>query len=195
MRRTTTAALTAVLLALSGCSSGDTTTEAKPSASPKVVSPSPAVSESPVAPDKPLAFGSRHVWKDTVDGESLEGHTTVLGYEQPVRGVTFGTDGLGVTNPEWATIDVKVCTTKGSKVMVSQAPWSLGFPDDTRITPDVYGGPGLPRPQYPTDGAAVKVGDCIRGKIPVVLEKGTRPDRIIYEPAERAPVEWAVPKA
>jgi hypothetical protein len=34
----------------------------------------------------------------------------------------------------------------------------------------------------------------LRGKIPFVVEKGQRPDRILYQGGDSQRVEWAVPK-
>ncbi|MEU0691431.1 hypothetical protein [Streptomyces uncialis] len=189
MRTRTTAATAAALLlaALTACSSDSkSTAESKPGAKP---SSSPEATSAP-SPDVPLAFGTLSDWK-TSDG--TEGTTTVLDYKQPVTGVTFTSTGLGYTDPEWAYAEVKVCNKRGTTITVSQAPWSLGLKDGGRITPHILDGPGLPQPQYPTQGAKVKAGGCVRGKVPVIMEKGARPDRVIYETADEEPVEWAVP--
>jgi hypothetical protein len=183
-RHTHAAIAAALLLALTACGNGGTP---EPTVTVTVTETPGQASKTPAAgPKNRLAFGTGFTWSNDVEGKPTTATITALSYEQPVS---------GLTNPEWAVIEVKYCTTSGATATVSQAPWSLGFADGTRITPEIFGGPGLPRPQYPTEGAKVKAGDCLRGKIPVVLEKGQRPDRIIYEPTGLDdPVEWTVPK-
>lgn len=195
MRRTAGAITAALLITLTACEAQGDTDSKKPTPSKAATTPPPAAA-SPSAPDSPLTLGASQKWHDTVDGKTTDGTVAALSYKQPVSGVTFGADGLGYTDPEWAVIEVRICITKGATTTVSQGPWSLGFPDGTRITPDILEGPGLPRPQYPTQAAKVTAGDCVRGNIPVVLEKSVRPNRIIYAPSHQPePVEWAVPRA
>jgi hypothetical protein len=133
-----------------------------------------------------------------MDGKTPNhGTTTVLGYEQPVS-VDVPTEGmqLGLKNPTWVTVEVKVCNEAGGTIVISQAPWSLGFPDDTRVESLFISATGLPKPEYPASETSVRAGDCLRGKIPFIIETGQRPDRIIYETMNTpTPVEWAVPKA
>jgi hypothetical protein len=80
-------------------------------------------------------------------------------------------------------------------VTTSQEPWALGFPDYTRIQAPFVNGEGVPKPEYPIGSTAVKAGTCLRGKITFSMERGTRPNQIIYGPEGRDPVEWTVPKA
>ncbi|MFI5673406.1 hypothetical protein [Streptomyces cellulosae] len=65
----------------------------------------------------------------------------------------------------WATAEVKVCNVEGD-ISVSEFPWSLSYPDDTRIEVTGLNGGDLPKPEFPTDDVVVKRGDCLRGKIP-----------------------------
>ncbi len=56
-------------------------------------------------------------------------------------------------------------------------------------------GGDFPKPEFPTDDATVKVGDCIRGKISIPVPPDSRPERIVYAPEGLdEPVEWTVPK-
>jgi len=56
------------------------------------------------------------------------------------------------------------------------------------------GGSGVPKPEYPSDATAVKPGSCLRGNITYSVERGTRPDQVIYGVEGRDPVEWTIPK-
>ncbi|MEV3995508.1 DUF4352 domain-containing protein [Streptomyces halstedii] len=96
-------------------------------------------------------------------------------------------DAIDVENPEWIAVEVKVCNENGDDITVSQAPWPLGFPDDTRIQTRGLIGSGLPKPEYPVDGGTLRPGDFLRGKIPFVVEKGQRPDWIVYQGARSTP--------
>lgn len=200
MRIRATVILTAALLALVGCGNGDTGTDgsaakASASARPKDASAAPT---SPTEGSSALAIGQPHKWNGVALDEKTptSGTTTVLRYAHDVDVDGWPSEALGVDNPLWVAIDVKVCNDKGGVISVSQAPWSLGFSDDSRVESPLLDGNGLPKPEYPLDDAMVKPGDCIRGKIPFVLEEGQRPDRVIYETfGAPEPVEWTVPKS
>lgn len=192
-----TAACTA-LLALAaltaGCSSDST--DGKPTkATAKPISTPTA--EASAKPDGgPLPLGTGHHWTDTdLDGSHISGTTTALTYTQPVK-VGLPDDASDATNPEWAILEVRLCADKASSnVQTSQGPWTLGFPDGSRIDAPNWSGSGIPKPEYPVDGALVTPGECLKGKITFDLEKGNRPDRIIYAVDDRDPVTWTVPKA
>ncbi|MFC8361120.1 hypothetical protein ACFUIY_14755 [Streptomyces griseorubiginosus] len=198
---TRTAACTA-LLALAtlttGCS-GDSTSDDAKSAPSKATSPSPAAaaSASPSAAPGPLTVGAGTKWSDTdLDGSPVSGTTTVLSYTQPAKDVELPKSAADFPNPEWAILEVKVCADAASSTFkASQGPWSLSFPDDTRLDAPGLSGGGVPKPEYPVDGASVKAGTCLRGKITFSVDKGTRPTQVIYAPEGRDPIEWAVPKA
>ncbi|MHB9855814.1 hypothetical protein ACSYGO_42130 [Streptomyces krungchingensis] len=143
-----------------------------------------------------LRLGSDHHWSDTdLDGSHISGTTTVVGYTQPAEGVHLGDEVSHFPHPVWAVLDVKVCADEDStNVLVAQQPWQLGFPDGTRVAAPLISGAGVPGPEYPVDGDLVRPGTCLRGKITFSVEKGTRPDRIVYGPEGRDPVQWAVPE-
>ncbi|WP_154686013.1 hypothetical protein [Streptomyces himastatinicus] len=83
----------------------------------------------------------------------------------------------------------------GRTITASQFPWSLAFADGTRAEVTGLNGGDFPKPEFPTDDATVKVGDCIRGKIPIPVPPASRPERIVYAPEGLdEPVEWTVPK-
>ncbi|MFF3420307.1 hypothetical protein ACFYW9_37450 [Streptomyces sp. NPDC002698] len=197
MHTRTTTALTAVLLltaTATACSSSSTDNKPR-TASAKTTSGATA---STAAKTSPLKIGTGHHWSDTdTDGSHISGTTTVKGYTQPIKMDGSLSHGLSdFEHPVWATLDVKLCADSSSTtVMSSQKPWTLGFPDDTRIQAPLVSGAGVPKPEYPVDSAAVTPGSCLRGKITFSMERGTRPDRIIYGPEGRDPVEWSVPKA
>ncbi|MFE6482410.1 hypothetical protein ACFVGN_05645 [Streptomyces sp. NPDC057757] len=193
-RRAATAALFIAATA-TACSSG---ADDKAPASAAKTSSQPSATTAAPSARSPLKVGASHSWSDTdEDGSSVSGVTTVMGYAQPVETDEAITDSLSdFPNPEWATLDIKVCAdSSSSTVWSSQGPWSLGFPDDTRIKAPLVSGAGVPKPEYPVDGTAVKAGSCLRGKITFSLARGTRPDLVIYAPEGRDPIEWAVPKA
>ena len=145
----------------------------------------------------PLRIGTGRHWSDIdTDGSPISATTTVLSYTQPAKGVRLPDAAADFSDPVWATLEVKVCADSDStNVMVGQTPWSLGFADDTRLAAPGLSGSGVPKPEYPADGAAVRPGSCLRGKITYSLEKGTRPNQVIYGVEGRDPIEWTIPKA
>ncbi|MFE4697159.1 hypothetical protein ACFRIC_08715 [Streptomyces sp. NPDC056738] len=194
MRTRTTTAVTTVLLlaAVTACSSSSTDDKPR-TASAKTTSRATA---SAAAKISPLEIGAGHHWSDTdTDGSHISGTTTVMGYTQPIK----LDDSAGLSDfphPVWALLDVKLCAdSSSSTVMSSQKPWALGFSDATRIQAPFISGAGVPKPEYPVESAAVKAGSCLRGKILFSMERGSRPNQIIYSPEGRDPVEWSVPKA
>lgn len=186
-----TAALGACLLVgLTACSGATTSPDVPRSApSSKAVLPSPTPSTAAI----PLQLGQETTWGGGTLGPA-SGTTVVLTYQQPVKGVEPPGEGLGVENGVWAAVDVKVCNRQGPDIMSDQQPWSLAFPDGTRIQVTGLNGGDLPKPEYPTMPTLVKAGDCLRGKIPFPVPKDQRPSKVIYHPAS-APMatEWAVP--
>ncbi|MFB7711600.1 hypothetical protein [Streptomyces sp. NPDC056105] len=186
-------ALAAALLALAAsataCTAETGHTDAK--------APAKAKPHAPAAPAKPLKIGTAHHWSDTdTDGTHISGTTSVIGYTQPATGVDMPDSVSDFPHPVWTILEVKVCADDtSSNVMVSQAPWNLGFADDTRLAAPLISGAGVPKPEYPVNGAAVKPGTCLRGKILFSVDRGTRPTQVVYAPDGRDPVEWTVPKA
>jgi hypothetical protein len=181
----------AVVLLLSmatACSSSDepktirvTVTQTKTTA--------PGPTETAKTDDGPLKIGTSATVRDS-DGTTVK--ATVLHYTQPEKGPQSPGKELG--GDTWATAEVKVCNIQGD-ITVSQFPWSLSYPDDTRIEVTGLNGGDLPKPEFPTDDVDVKPGDCLRGKIPFPVPSSKRPDRIVYAPDGSDPVEWAISKA
>lgn len=137
-----------------------------------------------------MKIGDAHRWEIAIDGLQANGSTTVLACEQPAKGTSSPGEGLGLADPEWATVEVKVCNNGPDMISASQTPWTLAFADGTRVETTGLNGGDLPRPEFPTLDTPVKTGDCLRGKIPFAVERGERPERIVYTPSESAPVEW-----
>ncbi|MFD6684169.1 DUF4352 domain-containing protein [Micromonospora parva] len=187
---TLAAAIAAGLLALTACSEPPAPRSASTTPPPTTASASPTPSPTP---STPFAMGAKYTWHGEYEGKTLDGHTTVLSYTQPVQGISGPGEGLGYAHPVWAVVDIKVCNTKGETITVSRMPWSLSFPDDTRADASTLSGGDMPKPEFPTLDTVLKPGDCLRGKVPFIVEKGKRPDRIIYTAGEAEPVEWTVP--
>jgi hypothetical protein len=187
MRTRATTALTVLLItSLAACS---TTPEPD-----KRAAPAESATAEPTQPASAYALGKSYTWSAENELGSVTGSTTVLSYTQPATGVSPPGDGLGIENPEWAVVEIKVCVLKGDSIMVSQQPWSLAFPDDTRTETTGLNGGDLPKPEFPTLDTTLKSGDCLRGKIPYPVQRGARPDRIVYAPQnEPEPIEWTVP--
>ncbi|MET7787249.1 hypothetical protein ABZS93_11565 [Streptomyces sp900116325] len=187
-------ALLALAILTAGCSNNgsDDKAQTKPI---KATSPKAPPTATPTP--GPLQFGSGTHWSDTDDdGKRISGTTTVLSYTQPAKDVGLPDEAADFKDAVWAVLEVKVCADATSNAVgVSQAPWALGFPDDTRLDAPNISGSGVPKPEYATAGATVNPDRCLRGKITYSVKRGTRPDRIVYGAAGRDTTEWAVPKA
>ncbi|MEU0526456.1 DUF4352 domain-containing protein [Streptomyces niveus] len=178
----------ALLLPLTACGGSEAKTEAKASEKTPVATPTETATQEPAE----LKIGAASAWETDLDGYTATGKTTVINYEQPAKGTSSPGEGLGLADPEWAVVEVKVCNAGPDSISVSQMPWSLRFPDDSRVDTTGLNGGDLPKPEFPTDDTIVKADDCLRGKIPFAVERGVRPDRIVYAPSASAPVEWSV---
>lgn len=192
------AACAALLIAatVTACSNGSS--DHKAASKPKRTATStPTVTASAKTASGPLALGAGHHWSDTdLDGSHISGTTTVLSYTQPAPGVHLDKVLSDFPHPEWALLEVKMCADRtSSNVQVSQSPWKLGFPDDTQLQVPGISGAGIPKPEYPVESALVQPGRCLRGKITLSVEKGTRPNEVIYAVQGRDPIIWTVPKA
>lgn len=174
----------ALAAALTACTSGSGA-DAKPKASAKT-SPSPTKASA-------LALGQATRWSDKKYG--ISGTTTALAYTQPVSVPSVDLKSIDYAkDSQWATLDVKVCTDASSKtISVSQTPWQLAFKDSTRTPAPSISGSGIPKPEFPTADTDVLAGDCVRGLISFVVDKGTRPDRIVYDTQDSDPIVWTVP--
>ncbi|WP_406000701.1 hypothetical protein [Streptomyces sp. NBC_00829] len=189
--RTLLTATSVALLTLTGCSS-NTSDDPKADKPGTSASPTPSDSATPT-PAAPLTFGQPTNADDREAGTAA--NVTVLGYEQgKVKTHASADEEFGTTGYVWATVDLKVCSTKGT-VGMTRNPWELAYSDGTRIRPSsaTYG--DFPKPEYPYE-AQVKVGDCVRGKTVFAVPAKQRPERVIYT-SEAVPVqpEWSVPKA
>ncbi|MGW1799001.1 DUF4352 domain-containing protein [Streptomyces sp. NPDC001984] len=188
----TRTAITAVLLlgaTTTACSSSGGEPETIRVTVTQTATTTPGAADDAKADDGPLKIRATATVRDS-DGTTVK--ATVLAYTQPEKGPAPPDKELG--GDAWATAEVKVCNVQGD-ISVSQFPWSLSYPDDTRIEVTGLNGGDLPKPEFPTDDVAVKPGDCLRGKIPFPVPSSKRPDRIVYAPDGSEPVEWAVPKA
>jgi hypothetical protein len=150
----------------------------------------------PTTAAKALTLGTGRHWKDIDgDGSYIAATTTALTYTQPVKGVHLPDYLADLPDPEWAVLEVRTCADADStNVMVAQSPWTLRLADGTKVKPLGLSGYDVPAPAYPVSGAAVRPGDCLRGKITFGLAKGSRPDRIVYDVERRPAVTWAVPR-
>ncbi|MFE2670715.1 hypothetical protein [Streptomyces mirabilis] len=193
------AACAALLIAATATACSSSSHDKAPAATGQPAkAPAPSAAATHKANTGQLKLGAGHHWTDTdTDGSHIGGTTTAISYTQPTTEVDLPNEAADFKNPVWAILEVKVCADQdSSSVLVAQDPWALGFPDDTRLQAPSLNGSGVPKPEYPTgDGALVKAGTCLRGKITFSLEKGTRPNQIIYAPEGKDPVEWAAPKA
>lgn len=196
-RRATCTALLALAVVTAGCSSGtDDKAQSTPSQSTRNPAPAKAAPSATAKPG-PMKFGTGWPWSDKDDkGKPISGTSTVLSYTQPAKDVGLPDDAADFPDAEWSVLEVKVCVNaKSSPVTVSQGPWALGFPDDSRLDAPNLSGSGVPKPEYAANGATINPGDCLRGKITFSVKRGTRPDSVVYGAAGRDTVEWAVPKA
>ncbi|MYT68151.1 MULTISPECIES: hypothetical protein [unclassified Streptomyces] len=198
MRTRATVSLIAagLILGLTGCNSNVPEASDKPGDRETTPSAAKSPATKPKS-DAPLKLRAGTHWSDTDnDGSHISGTTTALSYIQPATGVDLPNEAADFKNPTWAVLEVKVCADDSStSVLVAQDPWALGFADDTRLDAPSLSGSGVPKPEYPTgNGALVRAGTCLRGKITFSLEHGTRPATVIYAPMGRDPIEWAVPK-
>ncbi|MZD08283.1 hypothetical protein GTW43_24845, partial [Streptomyces sp. SID5785] len=168
MRRTILAAALLTALAVTGCSNNggtEATADNKPSRKP-------AVSPSPKQDEGPLKLGQAHHWTDKgPKGEAVSGTVTAIAYTHPDPRIDM-VDGVSdYDNPVWVSLEVKGCIDKDSATAgFSQEPWSLAFPDDTRVNAPLISGSGTAKPEYSVQGAVVKPGGCLRGKITFSVE-------------------------
>lgn len=188
MRTRTVIAAALLLAAATACSSSGEPKTIRVTVT-QTVTTTPGAADAAKVDNGPLKIGAAATVRDS-DGTTVK--ATVLAYTQPEKDPQPPGKELG--GDAWATAEVKVCNVQGD-ISVSQFPWSLSYPDDTRIEVTGLNGGDLPKPEFPTDDVDVKPGDCLRGKIPFPVPSSKRPDRIVYAPDGSDPVEWVVPKA
>jgi hypothetical protein len=150
---------------------------------PLATNPLPSVSTSPPPSGHPF-------------GESVAAGTgfvvaTAFGYTQP--------GAPGAAPPQagnvWAAADVQACAQPGTvfKVTVSDAPWSLRFPDGTAVSPTTADDPHFPQPRYPGTPSALQPGECLRGWVVFEVPADGRPQVLRYGPQGGTPIDWLVP--
>ncbi|GHA64143.1 hypothetical protein GCM10010330_16200 [Streptomyces tendae] len=196
MRTHTIATAAALLLALTACSNGDDDSpkDDKPtSRAAATPQDTPAPTPTP-APAAPMEIGQTLTFTDDVDGVTMA--VTVLGYEQDTfKPQTSADEEFGTTGYTWAAVEIKACVVSGGNSGVTRYPWALAYADGARIEPSgtTYG--DFPKPEYPHE-AALKNGECVRGKTVFAVPAKQRPERVLYTPESmEIPAEWAVPKA
>ncbi|MFC9529030.1 DUF4352 domain-containing protein [Streptomyces sp. NPDC056975] len=121
-------------------------------------------------------------------------HITIqaLEYQQPYKGPQPQIEDFQ-GGDTWATASVKVCNVRGADITVDQSVWSLAYADGTNIEITGSSGGDMPKPEYPMD-KTVKAGRCAAGLIAFPVPGKTRPARLVYQPEDSDPVEWAIPK-
>jgi hypothetical protein len=187
--RTHAITATALLLALTACTSTSTSDD-KPAATKKAAK---ATKPEPSAtPDKPRAFGETLTFTGEEDTKFA---VTVLGYEQGTfKPQTSADEEFNTTGYTWAALEIKACLKKGTSG-VTRYPWALAYADGTRIEPSTVTYDDFPKPEYPYE-AKMKAGDCVRGKTVFAVPAKQRPERVLYTTDSfDTPPEWAVPKA
>ncbi|MFB7832020.1 DUF4352 domain-containing protein [Streptomyces sp. NPDC056056] len=185
--RTATTLTAALLLSLTACNSDKPKAAAAP---PTTAAPTAAASTTPPAP-KYLTFGQAVKVSNPDVGNAAT--ATVLSYQQGgYKTQTSADQEFNTTGYVWATVEIKVCTTKGT-VQTSRYPWVLAYDDGTRIEPSSVTYGDFPKPEYPYD-AKIKAGDCVRGKTVFAVPGKQRPERVVYtSELLPEPAEWAVP--
>ncbi|WUT01746.1 hypothetical protein OHA46_33865 (plasmid) [Streptomyces sp. NBC_00708] len=191
MNTRTTAALAAGLLlaALTACGGGDDdkptaapTTETKTAPSPSAPAPEPT----PTA----MALGDVLHWEDVAN--DISGTSSVLSYKQGVKSAGDADDEVGAAGYEWAALELKVCSSKGT-FPTSSSPWVLAYDDGGRVEASSSIYDDFPRPHYPVE-ATLTAGKCIRGYVVYPVPDDDRPASVIYtygNPVTTA--EWTVP--
>ncbi|MEU6490378.1 DUF4352 domain-containing protein [Streptomyces sp. NPDC046984] len=159
----------------------------------KTVTATPSTEAAPAANDGVLKMGTTKA----MDNDEDKVHITVqaVEYQQPYKGPQPQKPEDFQGGDTWATLNVKICNTRGDAISVSPRPWSLAYADDTSIESTGLSGGDMPKPEFPMD-KIVKPGRCAAGLIAFPVPSSKRPERIVYGPDDSSdPIEWAVPKA
>ncbi|MEU8031953.1 DUF4352 domain-containing protein [Streptomyces sp. NPDC049099] len=190
---TRTVALAGALLVAAtatACSSGS----AKPAPTvtvTKTITATPGAKDATDANAGVLKMGTtKHV-----DDAELNVHGTVqaLAYQQPYKGPQPQKPEDFQGGDTWATAEIKVCNIKGTSFPVDQTPWSLAYADGTSIQVTGSTGGDMPKPEYPMDKTLMS-GRCARGLVAFPVPSSKRPERLVYQPGDGQPTEWAIPK-
>lgn len=186
------AATSAALLVLTACGGRDAPkaeTSSTPTVAPSTTEPDAEPSPTPVIV---LKFGEPWAFEGTTDGDAIEGSETVLSYKQGVHSVVTADEEGGTSGYEWAALELKTCSTKGS-FTASNSPWTLSYEDGTRIEPSSSTYDDFPKPEYPFETKLTE-GKCVRGKVVFAVPGNSRPTTVVYAPYELdTPQEWTVP--
>ncbi|GIH16490.1 hypothetical protein [Rugosimonospora africana] len=167
--------------ALCGCSSGASGSDS-------------AGVTGPVATDQPSMVPGLapqgHALGESAQSSSGFVSVTVFSYEQPTAGAV-PPDRSG---DEWAAADVQTCAETGSvfQATVSNAPWSLSYPDGTALIPTRATAAQFPQPAYPISPRSLAPGQCLRGWVVFAVPAGRRPQVIRYAPQGATPIDWLI---
>jgi hypothetical protein len=131
-----------------------------------------------------------HALGETVASSSGFVSVTVFSYEQPAA-ATVPPDRSG---DEWAAADIQTCAETGSvfQATVSNAPWSLSYPDGTAVTPTRTTAAQFPQPAYPSSPRGLAPGQCLRGWVVFAVPAGRRPQVIRYAPHGASAIGWLI---
>jgi hypothetical protein len=136
-----------------------------------------------------LKMGAKKTINDTESDARIT--VQVMEYQQPYKGPQPMKPEDFQGGDIWATINIKICNVGTTDISVSQRPWALTYSDSTRIESTGSSGGDMPKPEFPMD-KVVKGGRCAAGLIAYPVPSSKRPERIVYEPDGREPIEWAV---
>ncbi|WP_406168340.1 DUF4352 domain-containing protein [Streptomyces sp. NBC_00996] len=186
-----TTTVTATLLLATACSSGGEPKTIHVTVT-QTVTATPSAEAATDANAGVLKMGAT---KTIIDAET-DVHATVqaLSYQQPYKGPQPQPPEDFQGGDTWATADVKVCNIKGTEFTIDQFPWSLAYEDGTSTEVTGSSGGDMPKPEYPMD-KTLTPGRCARGLVAFPVPSSKRPVRLVYQPGEGEPTEWAVPKA
>jgi hypothetical protein len=137
-----------------------------------------------------MTLGDVLHWEDTTNG--IAGTSAVLSYKQGIKSGATANDEVGAAGYEWAALELKVCSSKGT-FPTSSSPWVLAYDDGGRVEASSSLYEDFPRPQYPVE-ATLTPGKCVRGFVVYPVPNDDRPASVIYtygNPIKTA--EWAVP--
>jgi hypothetical protein len=157
----------------------------------QIVTASPS-SAAPKTTDGALKMGATK----SIDDAATDVHATVqaIEYQQPYKGPQPEKPQDFQGGDTWATVRVKVCNVSGTSFTVDQFPWSLAYTDGTSIQVTGSSGGDMPKPEYPMD-KKLTPGRCAAGLVAFPVPGAKRPERLVYQPGDGDPTEWAIPKA
>ncbi|MFI1866881.1 hypothetical protein [Streptomyces jumonjinensis] len=201
MTRYTRAMVPAVLLLalVTGCGSAPdpdkpaaaASTPTKATSSAPVPEPTEEPTEEPIA-EPTRDIGQAWEYEGTIADEEVEGSEAVLGYAQGVRSIVSADEDAGTTGYEWAAVELKSCSVKGSFYATTMN-WTLSYEDGSRIEPSSTTYDDFPKPEYPVE-TKLTAGKCVKGKVVFAVPAKERPATIVYAPdSVEIPLEWTVP--